>query len=188
MLKKLPEFRKLLIITGFRKVRIGSFDGFLNKVRKNTPPHVTLQFFDADLVADWQHLYFAAYNALTAFKHKRTISKSLGMEILLYASAQHQIARATEIIGVKPSSLNLAVVIISGRARSANLALSAISRQVNSEPDESVLELSSHKVARIRKTFEINDAELVVMRMRRQLSEALVDLVIERMALLSTER
>jgi tRNA threonylcarbamoyladenosine modification (KEOPS) complex Cgi121 subunit len=109
------------------------------------------------------------------------------MEILLYASAQHQIKRATEIIGIKPKSRRIAMIVITDKVAIAEQALSAISEQVNAQRDESVLELQTHKVAMIRKTFGIIDNELSAIETRSQPQEALTDLVIERMALLSTK-
>ena len=187
MLRNILEFRKHLIITGFRNVKIVDLHEFLDKIKKKTPSSVTVQFFDADFVAGWEHLYFAVFNALLSIKQKRAISKSLGMEILLYASAQHQIKRATEIIGIKPKSRRIAMIVISDRAAIAEQALSAISEQVKAQRDESVLELQTDKVAMIRKTFGITDNELNAMETRKNVLEALTDLVIERMALLSTK-
>ncbi len=187
MLRNIREFRKHLIIAGFRNVEIVDLHEFLDKIKKKTPSNVTVQFFDADIVAGWEHLYFAVFNALLSVKQERAISKSLGMEMLLYASAQHQIKRATEIIGTKPKSRRIAMILVSDRAALAEQALSAISEQVNAQRDESVLELQTDKVARIRKTFGITDDELNAIETRRNAHEALTDLVIERMALLSTK-
>jgi tRNA threonylcarbamoyladenosine modification (KEOPS) complex Cgi121 subunit len=187
VLKTIPEFRKQLIINGFRNVKIDDPKKFLDKIKKKTPPDVTVQFFDAELVAGWEHLYHAVFNALLSLKQERAISKSLGMEVLLYASAQHQIKRATEIIGIKSQSPKIAMIIVSSKASLAKQALTMISEQVNAHPDESVLELRTDKAAMIRKTFEITDNELNATRAEKQAHKALTDLVIERIALLTTK-
>lgn len=187
MLKTIPEFGKQLIITGFRNVKIGDLQEFLEKIKKKTPPDVTAQFFDAELVAGWEHLYHAVFNALLSLKQERAISRSLGMEVLLYASAQHQIKRATEIIGIKSKSPKIALIIISNEASAAKRALTVISEQVNAQTDETVLEMQTDKAAIIRKTFEITDNELEAIQAEKQPDEALTDLVIERVALLSTK-
>ncbi|MDH5793660.1 MAG: KEOPS complex subunit Cgi121, partial [Candidatus Bathyarchaeota archaeon] len=88
MLKYIEEFGKYAAITGFRNVQIKDTEEFLKKICKKKGSNVETQFFDAKYVATWQHLYFAVLNALTAFKNKGNISKSVTMETLLYASAQ----------------------------------------------------------------------------------------------------
>lgn len=187
MLKTISEFRKHVIITGFRDAEIVDFKEFLNKIKKKTSPDVTVQFFDAEHVAGWEHLYYAVFNALLSMKQGRTISKSLSMETLLYASAQHQIKRATEIMGVKTKSSEIGVVIVSDKASLAEQALSAISEQAKAQPDESALELQLSKIRIIRKTFGITDEELNATETGRPIHQVVTDLIIERMALLSTK-
>ncbi len=80
--------------------------------RKQTRQNVNIQFFDAELIATQEHLYFAVLNALQAFKNKTNLSKSPAMETMLYASAQRQIQKAIECCGIKPQTKNMAVAII----------------------------------------------------------------------------
>jgi tRNA threonylcarbamoyladenosine modification (KEOPS) complex Cgi121 subunit len=106
VLKYFAEFAKYVKITGFRNVGIEDAEEFVRTVLKETPHDVWVQFFDADLVASWQHLYFAVLNALLAFRGERNISRSVAMEAMLYASAQRQIRKAIQRIGVKRASAN----------------------------------------------------------------------------------
>jgi len=94
LLKYIEETGKYVEIMGFRNLIIGDAEEFLKAVRKKKQQRVWVQFFNAELVATWQHLHFAVLNALLAFKNKRNISKSVMMEAMLYASAQRQIRRA----------------------------------------------------------------------------------------------
>ena len=84
----------------------------LKTLNDEKPAQVDFQLFDARLVATWEHLYLAALNALVAFRSKCNISKSLAVETLLYASAQNQIQKATRLFGIKPSSSDIAVLIV----------------------------------------------------------------------------
>jgi KEOPS complex subunit Cgi121 len=186
VLKQIEEFGKCVEITGFKNVRIKNVEEFL-KMTCRRSGNVEVQFFDAGLVATWQHLYFASLNALTAFKNGENISKSLAMETMLYASAQRQIRKATELIGIKRTSSNVAVLIVGEKLEVVKSALSAISKSVDGILDEAVLELSKEKVARIQEAFEITEAELQTVIRRNDLKKALSDLVIERMALLATQ-
>jgi tRNA threonylcarbamoyladenosine modification (KEOPS) complex Cgi121 subunit len=186
LLKYIEETGQYVEITGFRNVRVGDAEEFVKEVRKEKRQCVWVQFFDAELVATWQHLHFAVLNALIAFKNERNISKSVAMEVMLYASAQRQIRRAIDFMGVKCASVNVAVVIIGERLDSVKAVLSAVSKRIGAEPDETVLELSRKKVQRIREAFGISEKELETVMEKDNADQALVKLVIERMALLST--
>jgi tRNA threonylcarbamoyladenosine modification (KEOPS) complex Cgi121 subunit len=182
------EFRKRCEIAGFRGVEVSSAEGFLKALSGERPVGVEVQFFDADLVATWQHLYFALLNALTAFKNGENISKSVAMETLLYASARGQIQRATQVLGIKPSSSNVAVLIVGGKREAVQSALAKVSRGIGGRLDDSVLGLSKEKVERIRRAFDVSEVELETVVEGDSVEKALVDLVVERVALLATAR
>jgi tRNA threonylcarbamoyladenosine modification (KEOPS) complex Cgi121 subunit len=182
----IEEFKTHVAIAGFRNVRIKNARQFLEKISKKKPADVEAQFFDATFIATWQHLYFAVLNALSAFKNKKSISKSLAMEIMLYASAQGQIHKATESIGINSESTEVAAVIVGKRQKDVNLALSIIAKQVDAKQDDSVLEFSNGKAEAVQKIFGISETEAKTVMKGSDFGNALVDLVIERMALLAT--
>ncbi len=186
MLKNLNEFGKSVEITGFRNVRIPDPKSFVATVQKNLPGGTEIQLFDADLVVTWQHLYFAALNALTAFQNKYNLSKSLAVETVLYASAQRQIKKALELIGVKPDSRNVAALIIGNDVDLLGSAIAVTASLIGAGPDDDVLELTEGKVQRIRKAYDISDLEIQTTSANGDVNQALVDLIIERVALLST--
>jgi tRNA threonylcarbamoyladenosine modification (KEOPS) complex Cgi121 subunit len=187
VLKRIEEFGKYLEITGFRNVTITSVERFLETACKSLRG-VDVQLFDAATVATWEHLYFAALNALTAFKNHENVSKSLAMETMLCASAQRQIKKATALMGIKPTSSDLAVLILGEEPDAVRSALSKISESIQAVSDDTVLKLSGEKVKIIRRIFDINEAELQTVISENDLEKALVDLVIERMALSTTQR
>ena len=187
MLKYIEEYAKYVEITGFRNVKIEANAEFLKAIRKEQQQNTAVQFFDAELVATWQHLYFAVLNALMAFKNKRNISKNVAIEIMLYASAQRQIRKAIDLIGVEPESANVAVVIIDESPSSVKSVLSAVSKRVGKETDETVLEFSKEKMLSIRRAFGISAKELETVLEKNNVEQALVDMVVERAALLSTQ-
>ena len=187
MLKQIEEFGKHVAIAGFKSNKIKDIEEFFKMMRKEKPLNVEIQFFDAKFVATWQHLYFAALNALTAFKNRENISESLAMESLLYASAQRQIRKAMKLLGIKPNSSEIAVLIIGEKPELVGSALSLVSKQVKAKRDDTVLKLSKEKAADIQKIFVISDVELETVMKRDGLEKALTDLVIERMALLATQ-
>jgi KEOPS complex subunit Cgi121 len=187
LIKYLEEFGKYIAIAGFRDVEIADVEALLEKTRKNVGKNIEVQFLDAGFVATWQHLYFAALNALTAFKNRENISKSLSVETLLYASAQRQIRKAMELLGIKQNSREIAVLIIGENAGKVDSALHAVSRILDGKRNDEVLELSQEKIENIRNAFEISDVELEAVTREGAMNKALTDLVIERMALLATE-
>ncbi len=188
MLKVIQEFRKSLMITGFRTAGIKNTADFLKAVNAKKASAVEVQFLDATLVATWEHLYFAALNALMAFKNRENISKTLAMETMLCASAQRQITKATEQTGIKPTSTEIALLIIGNTDREVKSALAAIQARIHVEADDGVLEMSEEKAKAIVKAFGISDLELEAVRKNGEEEEkALVSLVIERMALLATQ-
>ena len=187
MLKHIAEAGKYVEITGFRDLCIKDTEEFVKAARKEALPSTWIQFFDAELVATWEHLYFAVLNALLAFKNKRSISKNVPIEAMLYASAQRQIRKAIQLVGVKCDSANIGVVIIGESADSVKALLSAVSKRVDGEPDDAVLEISKEKVRGIREAFGITETELETVMKKSDGNRALVNLVIERIALQSTQ-
>jgi len=188
MLKYIEEFGKYVAVVGFRNVNIIDVEKFFSITRRKKLSNVEVQFFDAEFVATWQHLYFAVLNALKAFKNKENITKSLAMETMLFASAQRQIRKSMKLLGIKPDSSEIAVLLIGEKLELIKSAISTVSTQIKAQQDDMVLELSKRKVAMIKKIFEISDLELKTAMGKDDSEEALTDLVIERMALLPTQR
>ncbi|MCW3995235.1 MAG: KEOPS complex subunit Cgi121 [Candidatus Bathyarchaeota archaeon] len=186
MLYHIEEYAKYLVISGFKQISFKNVETFLKKIRKQTQP-VEIQFFDADLVATQEHLYFAVLNALQAFKGKTNISKSPAMETMLYASAQRQIQRALDRCGIKPQTKNMAVVIIGENPGQVETQLQGITASICSQIDESILELSNAKLGKIKKAFKITTEELQTVAKGVGKEKAVVDLVIERVALLASQ-
>jgi tRNA threonylcarbamoyladenosine modification (KEOPS) complex Cgi121 subunit len=148
--------------------------------------NLNIQFFDADTIATREHLYFAVLNALQAFSAKTNHSKSPAMETIIYASALSQIQRAIERCGIRSQTTNMAVTIMSDEVKQIEAILEVLSEFIGSEPDESVLELTSEKKRRIKQIFEISDGEVESIGCEDE-RDAVVNLIIERVALLSTQ-
>ena len=187
MLYHLKEYGKYAEITGYKNVKFAQIEGFLKANREENGGNVDLQFFDAQLIATAEHLYFAALNALQAFQNKTNISKSPAMETMLYASAQRQIQKAIQRCGIKPQTTNMAAIIIGENPTQLKAIVEAISLCVGAKPDEKVLEISKFKEQKIAKTYQIGDEELKAVMKNQDHAEAVVNLVVERVALLATQ-
>jgi len=184
----LTDFNKHLTIAGFRGIGLKDIDKFFQSVKDETEG-ASVQFFDASLVAGWEHLQFAALNALNAIKGNVNISSSLSMETLLYASAQRQIKEAVKLMGIKPTTDRVAVLIIVDTQEQGSVALQAVSRVLGGRRDDFVLDLTDDKRAGICRLFNVSNVELEA-KVEHEGAEkrALIDLVIEHMALLVTLR
>jgi tRNA threonylcarbamoyladenosine modification (KEOPS) complex Cgi121 subunit len=171
-------------IGGFREVSVADVDDLLSSVRGAVKPAL-FQLFDADSVAGWRHLFYAAVNAVKAFDGETAVSRSLEMEVLLYASCQDQISQAFEVIGISRATERVGLVVLSKDAGEAGEAFVRISG-VLGRADDSVLEMDEAKFEGIKSVFGVSDIELEAVGGPR--IEALTWLVVERGALLPLRR
>jgi len=187
MLDNLKEYGKFAEITSYENVKFDRAEEFLKANRKETEQSVDVQFFDASFIATEEHIYFAVLNALEAFQNKTNISKSLAMETMLYASAQRQINKAIQRCGIKPETTSMAVVIIGEDPTRLETMLEAICACVGVQPDEKALAMSEFKEHKIIEAFQITEQELNAVMKNKNRRETVVNLVIERVALLATQ-
>lgn len=187
MIYYLNEYGKWLEITGYRNILFAKLEDFLKSNRKQIGQSIDIQFFDADLTASQEHLYFAALNALQAFQNKTNISKSPAMETILYASAQRQIKKAIQHSGIKVQTTNMAVIVIGEDKAQIKTLIEAVTACVGTEPDERVLEITKTKERKIVEAFKITEEEIRTIIKNDDREKAIIDLVIERVALLSTQ-
>jgi tRNA threonylcarbamoyladenosine modification (KEOPS) complex Cgi121 subunit len=186
--EKLEGFDKYFTVAGFKNVKVADVNRFFSQVKK-LAGKACVQFFDADSIADFDHLRFATIDALTAFKNKLNISNSVAMETLLYASAQHQIKDSLKLLGISSKSTRVAVLILTETEEQASTVLDSVSELLPGKRDDSVIEFTDEKVSRIRRLFGISQLEVEAQTKRKRgEKEALTDLVIEHMALLAVQR
>jgi KEOPS complex subunit Cgi121 len=77
-----------------------------------TKESTVVQFLSPNLIAGPIHLLSAAQNAINAINGKYAISRSLNVEVIVYASAQRQIERAFETVGLEDNLETVGVVVI----------------------------------------------------------------------------
>ncbi len=110
--------------------------------------HVT--FINADYVADPSHVEFAAEKAIKAWNEGKRVSRSLTMEILLYAAATRQIWKALRL-GLREGRNRVVAVVLN------DCDISKFGFQ-----EKEVLSLDDSKIRKIKEFFEIGDAELEI--------------------------
>ncbi|MCS7120237.1 MAG: KEOPS complex subunit Cgi121 [Nitrososphaerota archaeon] len=175
-----------ILIEGFKNVNVSDPNALFNQVSKNSK-ECYVQFFNADLIAGADHLRFAFLNALRNIETGRRISKNISVETLVFASAQRQISRAIEILGVTKETSRVAVMVISKSRERALETLGLLSKLLGGERSGSVIELTEDKYDNIKKIFNISDDE-IQSALRTTKEEALKNLIIEHIAILAALR
>ena len=163
------------------RASVSDVDELLGKLAKADRENwTTSQAFDASSIAGKEHLVHAARLALAAHTAKRNFAGSLNIELVCWAAAERQIARAFEKVGVRKGSKGLAILALGGSRARVRWALVSICRELGIERDDGVLELTREKVSKLCKVFSISKDELKIAPIQK--------LVLERVALLALER
>ena len=90
------------------------------------------------------------------------------------------------IAGIKPESTTIAAVIIGKEPKPVKEALNEITASLGGSLDETVLEISKAKEAKIMEAYDISEVQIgVVDHANRE--RAIANLVIEQVALLATQ-
>jgi tRNA threonylcarbamoyladenosine modification (KEOPS) complex Cgi121 subunit len=174
----------VVCISGFRDVIIDDVDKILALVGATVSPNI-FQLFNADRIGGWEHIYFAAVNAVNAFETELAISKSLAIEVLVYASCQSQISAAFDILGISTFSERIALLVMAENTYDAERALNQASRLLGTK-DDSVLDMSDKKFEELKQAYSITDLELETV--ERITDNAITHLLIERGSLLPVRR
>jgi KEOPS complex subunit Cgi121 len=124
-----------------------------------TRESTVVQFFNPSLIAGPFHLLSAAQNAINAVRGDYAISRSLNVEIIVYASAQRQIERAFETMGVEDDLETIAVVVINGRKDSVQDCIEQLFNEIGSDI-EPAFSHDRKQMIRIMEVFEVSDTEL----------------------------
>ena len=175
---------KAVSIGGFRGVTVNDVDDLLRNLSEATSPAV-FQIFDATRIAGWRHLYMAAVNAVGAFEAGSSISRGLGIEVLLYASCQDQISRALDVVGVGPGTEEVALVVVGDGPGEAEEAFERATNHLG-KADDSVLELNAVKIVEVTKVFEVSENQYEAV--GGEPGDALSSLLVEKGALLPLRR
>ncbi|MHA2061121.1 MAG: KEOPS complex subunit Cgi121 [Candidatus Sifarchaeia archaeon] len=179
---------KFVGVTGFRDIKTFNIDKLLGKItRLGNEKNVTIQLFDSDLIATWEHLFFAALHGVKAFLYSHNISKSLAIESLIYASGQRQIKLALKVLGLKPKTKNCALLLVGTSPEEIESVAEEIYRALGGKLDLSVLDINESKFNRIQTTFAVSDIEIETLTLNNSWDErktALVKLILERLSFL----
>lgn len=179
---------KFVGVTGFRGIKPFNIDKLLGKItRLGNEKNITIQLFDSDLIATWEHLFFATLHGVKAFLYSRNISKSLAIESLIYASGQRQIKLAVKVLGLKPKTKNCALLLVGTSPENIESVAEEVYSYLGGKLDLSVLDIDESKFNRIKTTFDVSDIEIETLISNNTWDDqknALVKLILERLAFL----
>lgn len=134
-------------------------DNLLKLAKSLSDSVLVFQFFNSQMIVDELHLLSGAQNAVHAMNGEYMISRSLDVELIVYASAQRQIGFALDIMGVKDQLTSLAVVCIDEDEQNVRNCLTEVTKQVGEE----VLPMfnpTHEKTVVLMETFGITELEL----------------------------
>jgi tRNA threonylcarbamoyladenosine modification (KEOPS) complex Cgi121 subunit len=120
---------------------------------------LTVQFLNALLIADEVHLLSAAQNAINAQHGDYMLSRSLDVEIIVFASTQRQIGRALDILGVYDGIDNVAVVVVGPDSTPVKNAVGKIIKQVGAEVVPP-FKATRNRLDQIKHHYQITDKEI----------------------------
>jgi|Deesub1362A_J573_1020465.scaffolds.fasta_scaffold00016_173 KEOPS complex subunit Cgi121 len=137
-----------------------------------------IQFIDPSNIASVEQIKFAIDQAYKAFERKENLSNNFLVEVLVRASAQRQIKKALELLGLKKSRKVIAVC-------------EKIPRKMMQEYKcrrSEILSLDGQKFERLKKIYDIGDEEISAVAGEgfEEKKKALVEIIKERIALIPT--
>lgn len=170
MIQLKPNHDYNIQISGF-KPNITNFTELMDNINEISKT-CTIQLLNADGIAGYEHILHATIHAIKAFEREDNIANDLGLEICVRASAQRQISKALNILGIKEGQVNICAVALNCNENIMD-KLEIILGKKNDEilkPDETIL----------KKTYNISNTEIKTMK-------NITNVMIERTTLLILE-
>jgi len=183
-----PEFSSHIWISGFTSKPV-DFDAVLEEIHKEHP-EVSAQFVDLGKIPGSRYLFLATLNAIQSHNSSRPISRTLGMEILLYVSANKQINEAIRHIGMTADTARVAAILV-GKNKEETLVVANLLSQILQQKsnDDLIDQWSSERIENVLSLFDIGPKELkATLRESEPREQAVERLAIERSALLAVRK
>lgn len=132
-------------------------------------------------------MLLATFNAVKSYESKRQISRSLGMEILLFISGTRQISEAIKRVGITSKTTRTAVLGVIPRNTDHSKLAVFLAEMFREKDDDSLLDKWTNlRRTRVVRTFRIGDKELKAVSRDGEVAEKAIErLAIERSAMLA---
>ncbi len=161
-------------------IEIAGFKGKINDVEKTLKKVVEIknsccdgciiQLMDAKAIFGRKHLIHAIIHGILAFKRKENLANDLGIEICLRTSAQRQISKSFDMLGLKKGEMDIAIVLINCPDYFLDELSNIFTR------DDSVLDANS---SILKEIYEIPEKELDIMNIEDILIDRSTELIVE---------
>jgi KEOPS complex subunit Cgi121 len=176
------------------KVWISAFEGKVDvasvmKEANDRFPDAAVQFFDLDRVAGSRHLLLAAYNAMKSYNSSRRITRSLGMEVLLFVSGTRQITLALERVGINADTMSSAVMVLAASDEAIECISDMLIERFHQNCNDKLLDTwTGRRRELVQRVFGIGMKELKATNRTGGVEKAIEKLAIERSAMLAVAK
>lgn len=157
-----------LQILGF-KGEISSVGDTLNQISSLKKDSEIIQLLNADAVAGYRHIEHGVNQAFLAFDRGENLANDLSVEICLRCSAQRQISKAFDLLGLKEGHMNLCIILIDCDDYSSELS-SLFAR------DDDVL---NPDVEKLKEIYSLDDDELKIMDIEDIIIDRITKLIVD---------
>ena len=155
-------------ILGFR-ANIVSVGETLSKIGDIKKDGEIIQLLNADAVAGQNHIIHGVNQAFLAFDRGENLANDISVEIVVRCSAQRQISKAFNILGLKEGDMNLCAVLVNCDDYSSDLS-GLFDR------NDDVL---SPDVDKLKEIYKISDVELEKMSVEDILVDRITKLTVD---------
>jgi KEOPS complex subunit Cgi121 len=148
-----------------------------------------IQFLDSSLIVSIGHLLSAAQNAVNAWKGDYMLTRGLDAEILVYASAQRQISRAIENLGIRDGLQSIALVVVGGSKKDVRNVITKMITKVGEEAKTAFVP-DRERLERIMHHYDVNEKEVKALTDSDEIeiwAEALSRCVVSRVSLVALD-
>ena len=185
---ELPESKLHAWISAFN-TRPQSLENLFRSVAEKYP-EITIQLVDLDKVPGRRYLKLATANAIKSFHSRQPIAKTLAMELLLYISAEKQIVKAVQQVGITPETIRTAAVIVEKSREHVQAAAGFLSNALGRPSQDELLDdWQRQRIKSVRLAFDINEKELeAIIRKNETQWMAVERLAVERSAMLAAKK
>ncbi len=164
MLSETIEWKDEVIQVGmseFKNSRHLNRKALLTLARSEAESVLAIQFFDSSMIVDELHLLSAVQNAVNAWRGGYMKSRGLDVEMIVYASAQHQIGRALELMGVTDDTNGVLVVVLGAQLGSVKECIRILGLAIGKEITPA-FHKTLDRIKAIMKVFSISDSEVAL--------------------------
>ena len=164
MILETVEYEDEVFWTGIAELLNSSHmgaDALVKLASKRDEGIYAIQYFDSSLIVSVGHLLSAAQNAVNAWKGDYMLTRGLDAEVLVYASAQRQISRAIENLGVHDGLQSIALVVVGSDKRAVRDVITKMVNKVGEEIKTAFLP-DRGRLERIMHHYDVNAKEIKV--------------------------